>query len=316
MVHLPQAIQEAIEECVEAAGFAAVKRAAAILSDAYREGRAPLSQPAAERVAAYLVTRMPATYAANCRALAEAAHLLGERAVASVLDIGAGAGAAALAARERFPAAHLTLIERDAALAEAARQWLPEADFRAQDATRMETFPPHDLAIASYSLGEMGPHTGPRVARRLWKAARVALVILEPGTPKGFALLREIRADLLAAGAYMLAPCPAAAACPMADPDWCHFAARVERSSLHRRIKEGALGYEDEKFSYVAFAREPVTLPAARIIRRPQHHAGLIAIETCTPAGLRGERISKRDRDGFRAARKADWGDAWNRKLS
>jgi ribosomal protein RSM22 (predicted rRNA methylase) len=316
MVHLPQPIQEAIEERVEDTGFAAVKRAAAILSDAYREGRAPLSQPAAERVAAYLVTRMPATYAANCRVLAEAAHLLGERAVASVLDIGAGAGAAALAARERFPAARLTLIERDAARAEAARQWLPEADFRAQDAARMESFPPHDLVIASYSLGEMGPHTGPRVAQRLWKAARVALVILEPGTPKGFALLREIRADLLAASAYMLAPCPVAAACPMADPDWCHFAARVERSSMHRRIKEGALGYEDEKFSYVAFAREPVTLPAARIIRRPQHHAGLIAIETCTPAGLRGERISKRDRDGFRAARKADWGDAWNRKLS
>ncbi len=311
MVHLPQAIQEAIEECVEAAGFAAVKRAAAILSDAYRDGRVPLALPAPERVAAYLVTRMPATYAANCRALSEAAHLLGERAISSVLDVGAGSGAAALAAREHFPAAELTLIERDAALAEAARPWLPEAVFRVQDAARIETFPPHDLVIASYSLGEMGPHTGPRVVRRLWQAARVALVILEPGTPKGFAFLREIRTSLLAAGAHMLAPCPAAAACPMADPDWCHFAARVERSSMHRRIKEGALGYEDEKFSYIAFAREPVILPAARIIRRPRHHASLIEIETCTPTGLRPERISRRDRDAFRAARKADWGDAW-----
>ena len=74
-------------------------------------------------------------------------------------------------------------------------------------------------------------------------------------------------------------------------------------------MKGGELGHEDEKFSYVALAREPVDLPAARIIRHPQHRPGLIEIETCTAAGLRSERIAKRDRDRFRAARKAAWGD-------
>lgn len=297
---------------MEAAGFAAVKRAAAILSEAYREGRALPNLPSAERVAAYLATRMPATYAACYAALREVRAVLGERTIASILDIGAGSGAAALAAREPFPAASITLIERDAALAEAAREWLPGAVLLMQDAARMESLTPHDLVIAAYSLGEMGAQTVPRLARRMWRAARVALVIVEPGTPKGFALLRDIRSDLLEAGAHMLAPCPAASACPMIDPDWCHFAARVERSPLHRRLKEGALGYEDEKFSYVAFAREPASLPPARIIRRPQHQAGLIAIETCTPVGLKSERILKRDREAFRAARKADWGDVWN----
>jgi ribosomal protein RSM22 (predicted rRNA methylase) len=296
---------------VEAAGFAAVKRAAAALSDAYREGRAPGSFSAAERVAAYLVTRMPATYAATCVVLEEVARLLGERGIGSVLDVGAGSGAAALAAHARFPLAGLTLIERDAALAEPAREWLPGASWIMQDAARMDAFPPHDLVIASYSLSEMGEHTGPRVARRLWRAARVALVILEPGSTKGFGFVRGVRDGLLAGGAHMLAPCPAETPCPMAEPDWCHFAARVERSSLHRRIKDAALGYEDEKFSYVALAREPVRLPTARIIRRPQQQDGLIALETCTPSGLRSERISKRNRDTFRAARRADWGDAW-----
>jgi ribosomal protein RSM22 (predicted rRNA methylase) len=84
----------------------------------------------------------------------------------------------------------------------------------------------------------------------------------------------------------------------------------VERSSLHRRVKGGELGHEDEKFSYIALARDPVKLPDARIIRHPRHHPGLIEIETCTPEGLRSERIAKRDRDRFRAARKASWGDA------
>jgi ribosomal protein RSM22 (predicted rRNA methylase) len=99
-------------------------------------------------------------------------------------------------------------------------------------------------------------------------------------------------------------------ACPIVDPDWCHFAARVERSSLHRRVKGGELGHEDEKFSYVALARESVPLPGARIVRHPRHHPGLIEIETCTPDGLRSVRVLKRDRERFRAARKASWGDA------
>jgi len=84
----------------------------------------------------------------------------------------------------------------------------------------------------------------------------------------------------------------------------------VERSSLHRRIKDAELGYEDEKFSYVALARQPVDLPEARIIRHPQHRPGLIELETCTPQGVRTRRITKRDRDAFRAARQARWGDA------
>lgn len=302
-MQLPVAVRQEIEEQADALGFAALKRAAAAMSDAYREGRAARLADA-ERTAAYLVTRMPATYAAAYAVLREVAARAG--AIGSILDAGAGTGAASLAARAHFPEAAVTLVERDAAFAAAARQWLPGATLIAADIARLDVLPPHDLVIAAYALGEFGAP----VATRLWQAARVALVLIEPGTPRGFSLIRKVRGDLLAAGAHMLAPCPAETACPLADPDWCHFAARVERSSLHRRVKGGELGYEDEKFSYVALAREPVELPAARIIRHPQHRPGLIEIETCTNTGLRTERVTKRDRDRFRAARKAAWGDA------
>jgi ribosomal protein RSM22 (predicted rRNA methylase) len=171
----------------------------------------------------------------------------------------------------------------------------------------MERFPPHDLVIAAYSLAELGRD----VAARLWQAARVALAVVEPGTPRGFALVLAVRDGLLAGGAHMIAPCPAAVPCPIETPDWCHFAARVERTSIHRRMKDGGLGYEDEKFSYIALAREPVTPAAARIVRRPRHQPGLIVLETCTPAGLRTERAVRRNRDAFRAARGAEWGGTW-----
>ena len=302
-MQLPVTVRRQIEEQADALGYAALRRAASSMSDAYREGRDPrLAGP--ERTVAYLVTRMPATYAAACAVLREVCARVG--AIGSILDAGAGTGAASLAARAHFPDATITLVERDSGFAATARQWLPDAAVIAADIARLNILPPHDLVIAAYSLGEFGAP----LAATLWEAARVALVLIEPGTPRGFALIRKVRGELLAGGARMIAPCPAETACPLADPDWCHFAARVERSSLHRRVKGGELGYEDEKFSYVALARQPVELPAARIVRRPQHRPGLVEIATCTAAGLGSERIAKHDRARFRAARKAAWGDA------
>ena len=166
------------------------------MSAAYRENRA-MRLPDPARTAAYLVTRMPATFAAAHAVLRELRERLGARPISSVLDMGAGAGAASLAARECFPASGaITMVERDAALAAAARQWLPEAAVMLEDVTRMKALPPHDLVIAAYSLGEIG---GP-LAARLWQAARVALVVIEPGTPRGYALILKVRAELLEAG--------------------------------------------------------------------------------------------------------------------
>lgn len=197
------------------------------------------------------------------------------------------------------------MLERDRAFADAARAWLPEAEIRREDA-RQAALPRCDLVIAAYSLGEMGA-----APRRLWEAAEVALVLIEPGTPRGFATIRAARDQLIAAGAHVAAPCPSNGPCPVTGDDWCHFAARVERSSLHRRVKGGELGYEDEKFSYVALTRSPVERAGARVVRHPQNQPGLIVLETCTPEGLRSERVLKRDREAFRRARKTSWGDRW-----
>jgi len=306
-VQLPPHVREAIERIAERAGkagSASLKRAAEEMSDAYRAGKVPPRSTTTESTAAYLVTRMPATYAAARAVLRETHRLLGGREISSVLDLGAGSGAASLAALEEYPAAAVTLIDRDWALLEAARQWLPQARAMAEDVARMPTLAPHDLVMLAYSAGEIAKLP----LAKLWKAARVALVIIEPGTPRGFAVVRAARSELLAAGAHMIAPCPGEGACPVVDPDWCHFAARVERSSLHRRIKGADLGYEDEKYSYVALAREPVTPALARIVGRPRHRPGLIELDTCTPGGLTTVRASKRDRDRFRTARHAEWG--------
>jgi ribosomal protein RSM22 (predicted rRNA methylase) len=294
-VQLPPPARRKIEERAEGVGFARLKLAAAELSGAYREGRAArLDSP--ERVAAYLVTRMPATYAASYMVLQEVRQRLGP--VESILDVGAGSGAASLAASVCFPEARIALLEHQPGMAEAARELLPEAEVRIGDASAVR---PASLVVAAYAMGEFGE----QLALRLWEAALTALVVIEPGTPRGFALIRKLRGL-----GHIVAPCPGAMPCPMAGDDWCHFAARVERSSLHRRIKGGDLGYEDEKFSYVALSKDAVAPARARILQRPVQKPGLIQLETCTAEGLRTERVTRRNPAAFRAARHAAWGQA------
>lgn len=313
-MRLPPAAAVLAGERAAALPFADLKRAAAVLSDAYRATgnvRGAALSPDA-RVAAYLVSRMPATYAASFAVLAEVRHRLGAGAVESFLDIGAGAGAAALAAVALFPGLRqLDLIEPDAAMAAAGRELLPQAAWHGGDLRSPAAFPAHDLVCAAYSLGEVALPDALAAVDRMWHAARAAVVVIEPGSPAGFSRVRAIRARLLEAGAHMLAPCPAGGPCPMRDPDWCHFACRIERSSLHRRLKGAALPYEDEKFSYVALAKAPVVPAPARIIRRPSHAPGLITLELCEGSRTATLPVTRRDRDAFRAARRTAWGEAW-----
>lgn len=300
-----------VEELAAGLSPGALESAAARMSEHYREGRPTrdLKLAPEEKAAAYLVTRMPATYASANAVMCEVRRGLEGLPVASLLDLGAGAGAAALAARAIFPGLdRLTLLEPDPALAGAGRRLLPDACWIEQELDRVE-LPPHDIVVASYFLGELTPAA--RAVDRAWQAARIALIVIEPGTPRGFALVRGVRDRLLARGARTVAPCPGDGACPMAPPDWCHFARRVERTSPHRRAKRSALGYEDEKFSYAAMARAFAGHAPGRILRRPGVHAGWVELTVCEGGGIGRHRVSRKEGAVYRAARKAAWGGAW-----
>jgi ribosomal protein RSM22 (predicted rRNA methylase) len=174
--------------------------------------------------------------------------------------------------------------------------------------------PPADLVLASYAIGELRPDALERAVDRALALARRHVVLVEPGTPAGFARIRAARDRVLARGGAIVAPCPHGRACPMAGADWCHFAVRLDRSRAHRQLKHAALGWEDEKFAYViatpadAARVEPVP---ARIIARPRKETGHVRLRLCGTAGLDDTIVTRRD-SGYRAARDASWGDGWS----
>ena len=315
---LPPALRLAIEAETAAIDVRALRLASAELSRRYRAGHFSTAMPTQADRAAYLLTRLPATYAANAVVFGE----LVERVSAekkSVLDLGSGPGTALWAAAEAIPEAiAFTAIERDTSLIETARRLVSHSThpalrgttFLHADLRSRPELQPHDIVVLSYSLGELGKTS--EVVNWTWSLARVALVIIEPGTPKAFQAVVSARNQLIGLGAEIAAPCPHHHACPLAvRGDWCHFRARLERTPEHRRLKGGELGYEDEKFSYLIAATAKANQAETRIVRHPLKHAGHVQLTLCTPEGLQVSTVGKSRKDLYRKARNADWGDAW-----
>ena len=169
--------------------------------------------------------------------------------------------------------------------------------------------PASDLVVAAYVLGELGRELEPPALERWWSATKVELVIIEPGTPAGFERLRAARSLLVSWGAHVSAPCPHDDACPMDGSDWCHFAVRLDRSPLHRDLKGARLGYEDEKYSYLAVSPGGSSRATSRLVRSPRPHKGHVRLIVCESGGLHERVMSRRDGVLYRRARAAHWGD-------
>ncbi|MBS1789383.1 MAG: rRNA methyltransferase [Acidobacteria bacterium] len=325
-MQLPISLRGAIEQQLSAAGFSTLTAAANELSDRYRQQKKNdrFITTDTHRLA-YVAVRMPATFAAVSKVLESVRNRMPDFQPESLLDLGAGSGAAAWAAAESFDSLRqFTLIEQDRGLIELGRKLalqsevLRLAEWKAANLSALAEFPPHDLVICSYSLGEIRSTMAHKILNVAWLAAKQILIIIEPGTMKGFANVRAARDQLIEAGAFLVAPCPHSRACPMPtdESDWCHFSARFDRTSLHRRLKGGSLGYEDEKFSYVAAAKYPVEPEPARVLRHPLRQSGFTQLQLCTPEGLQTISITKRDKGAWKRARKVDWGDSFDRIAS
>lgn len=317
-MELPPRLRQAVDAALDGVAIADLATAAKALSERYRnevrDGRLHIAD--ARLALGYIATRMPATYAAIHAGLAALRGRQPGFAPKTLLDVGAGPGTVMWAAAEIWPSlASATLLEASPAIRAVGERLAAESpvviSWQAADVTHeTASSATADLVTLAYVLDELGPDQRAKLVDHLWTLTAGALVIVEPGTTAGWQRILAARAQLISVGANVLAPCGHSMMCPIVQPDWCHFSARVARSRVHRLAKEANVPWEDEKFIYLAASRMTITASAARVLAPPESGSGRVRLKLCQPDGKLTHRlVTRREGDVFKRARRSDWGD-------
>jgi ribosomal protein RSM22 (predicted rRNA methylase) len=316
--NLPAELQAALDAKLHGLSRSDAAERSTKISETYRSGRGSTAIRSAADALAYALARMPATYAALTASLNALCQVRPDFAPKRLLDVGAGPATAAWAAAETFSSlADFTSIDANTALRTLALDLLEKSprlstlQYAHGDAGAvLRHAEPADLVVASYLLGEMSEAERAALTGLMWAKTSDTLLIVEPGTPAGYARILALRAQLIALGAHVAAPCPHDRECPLAAPDWCHFTQRLPRTRAHRQLKGAELAFEDEKFAYVALTRASLTRHPARVLAQPHVGKVEIAAKLCTSNGLLIAKVPRRAKQDYARARRWRWGDA------
>lgn len=315
---LPAELKAALDAKLQGFSRTDAAQRSQTISTTYRAGGGSGTIKSEADALAYALARMPATYAAVTASLNALTEIVPDLAPETLLDVGAGPGTASWAAAEAFPSLQdFTLLDANATLSrlalELARDSTRLADCRylpGDAGGNLAEVSEADLVVASYVIGELAESDQRKLAETMWAKSRHALVVIEPGTPAGYARILALRQQLIATGAYVAAPCPHEKPCPLIAPDWCHFNQRLPRSQAHRQIKGAEVPFEDERFIYVALTRAPPATRAARVLAPPDVGKAEITAKLCTEDGVELAKVARRDKAAYAGARRWRWGDA------
>ncbi len=318
---LPRNIVELIDRELSSVSIKSSRSATKSTTELYKTGdSSQLRNLSIEEQLSYLATRMPATFAANLRVFEILKEEISSLSPTSILDLGAGSGSGTLASLLSFPSIQKTLlIEREKHFLKLADRFIKDSSPQvlvntiAGDITQTKNTKA-DLVLVSYALNEISEEHFTEFINSAWNATSSLLVIIEPGTKKGFANIIKARTQLMTLGGHVVAPCPHSLPCPLSGDNWCHFRVRFNRSKLHREVKDASLNYEEEPFSFIAFSKESLVQPIGdRIIGFPRKEKGFTTFDLCTQSGTRQNlKILKRNKESYNSSKKLTWGDKLN----
>lgn len=312
---LPPGLKAAIDRHLAENAAGSLVDKTSRMSEHYRQGR--VSDSGLD-FGAYLVARLPATYAAVCCCLAELAGTRPQFSPQTLLDAGSGPGTAAWAATSFYPdISAVTFLDNNQKFLKLASSLAAQDEHVALQRARtlradLGNLPDHlsaDLVVAAYALAELPVAEAGNIAAGLWKTCENTLVVIEPGTPQGFARIHQARSALLNEGAHLIAPCTHGNSCPMQPPDWCHFSVRLPRRREHMHAKKATVPFEDERFSYLIASRLPGEVHGARILGPPADGKADIKFKLCGGDGLSQQSVARRDKAAYKRVRKLRWGD-------
>lgn len=312
---IPEDLKNAIDELISKNKTNEIIENAQIISNRYRknDGKGKRLLTEKNEIISYAISRMPATYAAVYSAVRQTLENY-EGELQTLFDIGAGTGAATWAVNELLEITEAKCFERESNMINIGKQLMSNTElnkvkWKQFDVMRDQIDERADIVITSYMINELPENERETVIEKLWNVTNKLFIIIEPGTPAGFKNVLKVRKKLLNDGGYIVAPCSCEGECQISKDDWCAFYTRVFRSAIHKQSKNGELGYEDEKFSYIAFSKVPIQNMGSRILRHPQIYKGYINVKLCTKDGIQEKKYSKKDGEIYKKVRKLDAGE-------
>ncbi len=308
----------------------------------------------------YLHCRMPYTYNVSKRICMELQQRLPNFKPDSILDYGSGLGSSIWAAHDIYKNANkLAAVEPNKDMRKLGRflttigelnkeiLWVESLTMIPGTGTDRGRF---DLIFLSHVLQEL-PTSKIRLLLLETLFSRLkddgVLVVVEPGSPKGYRFIHDLREWVINTRtreeASIIAPCPHHMKCPLAEKtnDWCHFSQlsyKWDKSVLPRPSKEKQL--YNEKFCYLSIKKgktpnivykdlndledhevnsdmdtdskksffwERLLRP---VIKKQKHSI----LDMCTTQGKFERRIIARSHGtlgGYKTSKKLNWGDLW-----
>ena len=312
---IPEGLKDSINRLLSENKASNIIENAQTISNRYRknDGKGKRLLTNELEAVSYATSRMPATYAAVYSAFKQILANYNEK-MTSLLDVGAGTGTGTWAVNEIENMSQITCLEREKSMSNIGKKLmkntaLDNVQWKSYDILQDEIVEKADIVLTSYMINELPEQEREKAVLKLWQATNKLMVVIEPGTPEGFKNILNIRNLIKEQGGYIVAPCCCNGECPIKENDWCAFYARVARSSIHRQAKGGNLGYEDEKFSYIAFSKTPVEITGERILRHPQINSGFVKVKLCTADGIQEKTYSKKDGKIYKKTKKLDAGE-------
>lgn len=307
---LPQKIQEKINEMISSQSLSNFKSVQKSLTNRYKKqsGTGVSLIESNSDSLLYALSRMPATFSVVLTLLKQIREqgLLDD--FATAIDVGSGTGAGYFALKEYDERVKISLFERDENMIDIFNRFDTGEEVEKFDLIKDSMGIKADLVMTSYVLSELSDEERIAAAKKLFSMTNKYLLIIDTGTPKVWKQMMEIKQALESCGAKVLAPCRAKE-CTLKD-DYCQFYARVERSAVHKMVKEGTLSYEDEKYFYLLLSKDEFKIDKrVRVIRRPIIKTNVTNLMLCTKQGIVQKDFTKRNKEEYKKAKKAKIND-------
>jgi len=172
----------------------------------------------------------------------------------------------------------------------------------------------YDVVLLANVLNELQEQQRTRLVEAAWQRCNGVLIIVEPGTPVGSAIVQSMAQGVGPVGT-LLAPYLDN---QFIEEKWLHFPQRFTRPDFARRLRQAmrdstlmASDWEEAKYSYVAIGKlRPEVTPWARVIGPTQLMKAHIEVPLLTSAGRLQVKVFKRDKQQYAYAKKLRWGEA------